>query len=238
MIPLFHNTAALPPGEPSGTHYLLAANGLFLVQDTPLFHALTRVTQRHDLQSASTSIHLRIPRLPQHLLEEAYGFFLEIFHRHQSEAFATILYAPASQRFTLAIPAQRLTQYADGQGHRTALGVWYDTVARPPGTVILGDIHSHGRLPAYFSHTDNHDDLTRDGLHLVIGCLHHGEPDLCASFVTNRTRFDLAQNDTLEPFNRPIPPPESWLAQITIETRPAPAWPSIAPLLTRGEPLT
>ena len=235
MIPLFNNTASLPPDESSGTHYLLADNGLFLVQDTPLFRATTRVARRRDLRSAAPSIRLRLPRLPQPLLEEAYGFCLELFRRYESEAFASILYAPGSERFTLAIPAQRLTRYADGESHRTALGVRYETMTRPPGTVILGDIHSHGRYRAYFSPTDDHDDLNREGLHLVLGCLDRTEPDRCASFVTNRTRFALDPNAILEPFTLPIPPPESWLAQVTVETVPSPAWPRTTYGSTRGD---
>ncbi len=216
MIPLFQKTRALPPGPLPGTHYLLATNGLFLVQDTPLFHATTGLAPRRDLQPVTASLRLRIPPVPRQLLEEAYGFFLEVFRRYESEAFASILYEPDSATFSLAVPTQRLT-YADGWGGRMALGVHYDAMPRPPGLILLGDIHSHGSHRAFFSSTDDHDDLAREGLHLVLGCLHQTEPDVCVSVVTNRTRFNLTPSDVLEPFSAPIAPPETWLAQVTVE---------------------
>jgi PRTRC genetic system protein A len=219
MIPLFQKTAALAAAQLPGTHYLLTGNGLFLVQDTGLFRATTRLVQARNLQPATASLQLRIPRVPRQLLEEAYGFFLEVFRRHQGEAFAFILYAPDRAAFSLAVPPQRLTYYdVPGWESRMAMGVHYEAIERPPGSVLLGDIHSHGRHPAYFSSTDDHDDLTRNGLHLVMGSLHQAAPDLCASFVTNRTRFDLAPSDVLEAFHRPLAAPQRWLDHVTIES--------------------
>jgi len=217
MISLFQNTAAFSSTRTAGTHYLLASNGLFLVQDTPLFHATTHIARRHPLLPAEPSLALRIPRIPTAVMEQAYGFLLDVYRRHQSEALAQILYAPDRATFQLVVPPQRLTYYADGWTPRMALGVHYEPIAKPPGFILLGDIHSHGCHPAYFSNTDNHDDLTREGLHIVLGRLNQAEPDCCLSFVTNQTRFDLDRAATLEPFTKPLPPPDSWLDRVVIE---------------------
>lgn len=217
MIPLFQKTPALSSTTLPSSHYLLASNGLFLVQDTALFRATTRVVQPHPLQPAAASLQLRIPRLPRQLLEEAYGFFLEVFRRHLGEAFAFILYAPERAAFSLAVPPQRLTYYAGGCGPRMALGVHYESISKPTGFVLLGDIHSHGCHHAYFSSTDDHDDLTREGLHIVLGRLDLAEPECYLSFVTNRTRFTLDRDTILEPFTQPLAPPDSWLDRVTIE---------------------
>jgi PRTRC genetic system protein A len=218
MIPLYHHTASHAQGNLPATHYLLAANGLFLVQDTLLFRATTRITHQPQLKPTAPSLQMRFPRLPQQLLEEAYGFFLELYRRYESEGFAFILYSPDQATFSLAVPSQRLTYYdVPGHGPRMALGVHYDAIERPAGSLVLGDIHSHGRHCAYFSSTDNHDDLTRNGLHLVMGNLHQALPDLCVSFVTNCTRFSLSPTDVLEPFHTPIAPPQCWLDQVTVE---------------------
>lgn len=218
MIPLYQHTAVQAQRNLPATHYLLAANGVFLVQDTLLFHATTRVTHQPQLKPVAPSLHLRIPRLPRQLLEEAYGFFLELHRRYESEGFAFILYAPDRATFSLAVPPQRLTYYdVPGYGPRMSLGVHYDAIDRPAESLILGDIHSHGRHRAYFSSTDNHDDLTRNGLHLVIGCVDQAKADVCASFVTNGTRFTLSPTDVLEPFHLPIAPPQCWLDQVTAE---------------------
>lgn len=217
MIPLFHKTAALSSDQLPGTHYLLAGNGLFLVQDTALFRATTRISRRHPLLPSEPSLQLRMPRIPTAVMEQAYGFFLEVFRRYQSEAFANILYAPDRAAFQLAVPPQQLTYYADGGSPRMVLGVRYESIAKPAGFMILGDLHSHGCHHAYFSSTDDHDDLNREGLHIVLGRLDQSTPDCCASFVTNRTRFDVDRTMILEPFTDPFPPPDSWLDRVIIE---------------------
>lgn len=227
MIPLYQNLSTFQSGLQQGSHYLWASNGLFLVQETPLFSATTRVPDRQELQPATAALQLRIPRLPRRVIEEVYGFFLEVYSRHQCEAFAFLLYTPDSASWSVAVPAQRLSRYANGVDYAIAIGVHYETIARPPGTVILGDIHSHGRHRAYFSATDTHDDLTHEGLHVVLGCLDHAEPDCCASFVTNRTRFNLNPSDVIESFTEAVPPPETWFSQITVDTTPALPWPSM-----------
>lgn len=217
MIPLFHKTLSLPSAHLPNSHYLLADNGLFLVQDTPLFRATTRIAQRPALLPAAPSLQLRIPRIPTSVMEQAYGFFLDVFRRHRSEALAQILYAPDRATFQLVIPTQRVTYYADGPSPRMALGVHYEPMAKPPGFLLLGDIHSHGCHHAYFSPADDLDDLTREGLHIVLGRLDMAEPDCCTSFVINRTRFDLDRNEILEPFATPLVPPDSWLERVAIE---------------------
>ena len=218
MIPLFQKTASLPSAHVPSTHYLLAGNGLFLVHDTVLFRATTRLAQRHPLLPSGPSLQLRIPRIPKAVMEQAYGFFLEVYRRHQGEAFAHILYDPKHSAFSLAVPPQRLTYYdVPGYGLRLSLGVHYEAIAKPTGFIIIGDIHSHGCHHAYFSCTDDHDDLTREGLHIVLGRLDQAQPDCCLSFVTNHTRFDLDQSATLEPFTVALPPPDVWLDRVMIE---------------------
>lgn len=218
MIPLFQKTAAFTATRPPATHYyLLASNGLFVVQDTALFRATTRIARRHPLLPAEPSLELRLPRIPTAVMEQAYGFFREVYRRHHGEALVQILYTPDRAAFQLVVPPQRLTYYADSRTPRIAMGVHYEPIAKPPGAIILGDIHSHGAHPAYFSHTDDHDDLDREGLHIVLGRLHSSEPDCCVSFVTNQTRFDLDRNAILEPFTTPLPPPASWLERVRIE---------------------
>jgi hypothetical protein len=86
-------------------------------------------------------------------------------------------------------------------------------VTRPAGFLKLGDAHSHGDSPAFFSSIDDRDD-GEDGLRVVMGRLDRPRPDICVSFVANGTRFRLDVEDVLEDFTEPLPPPEAWTRRV------------------------
>ncbi|MBI4168885.1 MAG: Mov34/MPN/PAD-1 family protein [Acidobacteria bacterium] len=207
MIP-FHG--CYPGGaEPSAPiYYLVAANGVFLVDRSLLFTSVTPAPRVPGLARADVSLQLSLPRIPRQLLERMYGFFRAVYETWQGEAVAFIYYAPASRTFRLAVPPQTLAH----AGHVT-----YGHLSRPDGFIKLGDAHSHAAFPAFFSGTDDRDDA-QDGLRIVLGRVHRRPPDVSVSFVAHATRFLLRPQDILEDFSTPLTPPRKWLERVTCGT--------------------
>lgn len=213
-IPLYFKT---PDGiePPSPLYYLVAKNGTFLVNKTSLFVAVTPVTEVAGLAAQDPSLALHIPRIPQHVMEQIYGFFQAIYDKWQGEAIAFLYYAPERGTYRIDIPPQTLFGVNHRGRWRIQRRVAYGYLPRSQGSIKVGDAHSHCDLPAFFSCADDRDDCVEDGLHLVMGNLDCSRPDLSMSFVTGGTRFKLPTAMVAEDFSTPCPPPEEWLKQVT-----------------------
>lgn len=213
-IRLKTDTAAAPPGN---LYYEVAANGIFQVRDTKTHRAVTRA--EHDvpgLQAAEETIELRFPRIPRALAEDVLAFFYEVHHRWMGEAIVILFYDPERETFEIGVPPQTIAAYTDSAGRSiTDHHLEYGEVARPPGFLRLGTIHSHGSLPAYASHTDCEDERYEDGLHVVFGHLTASQISRSAAFVASGRRFPLDPDEVLEPAEIPArEAPEAWLAQV------------------------
>jgi hypothetical protein len=202
-------------GEPADTtYYVLAANGIFLAKRTPLFASITEARTVAGLEQQAPSLVLTFPKLPRNLLERIYGFFQFVYRKLDGEAVVFIYYSPERGEFHIDAPPQTLTRYRTYHGWRTAGNVEYGTLARPTGFLKLGDAHSHADCPAFFSSTDDRDDV-EDGLRVVMGRLDRSQPDVCVSFVASGTRFKLEPGSILENFNEAEPPLEEWTRRVT-----------------------
>jgi hypothetical protein len=216
MIPFYLNAPGhADPAEP--IYYLVAANGIFLVNKTPLFTSITEAGALPGLLRQEPTVLLSIPKVPRKIMERIYGFFREVYQRWEGEAVAFLYYAPAIQAFGIAVPPQTLYRYQSRGRWRTEHRVAYGSVPRVQGYVKLGDAHSHADLPAFFSHTDDRDDR-QDGLRIILGDLDRPRPDVKVSFVAQGTRFILRPEDALEDFSTPLTPPRAWLNKVTCQT--------------------
>lgn len=213
MIPLYLKTADLDEPRES-TYYLLAGNGVFVVKKAGLFASVTAANGIAGLEEQAPSLTLSVPKLPRHLLERIYGFFQFVYERLDGEAIVFIFYSPERGEFQLDAPPQRLTRYRTHRGWRTEGNVKYRSIPRPAGFLKLGDAHSHGDSPAFFSRDDDRDD-GEDGLRVVMGHLDRRKPDVRVSFIANGTRFPLEVTEALEEFGEPAPPPQGWLRRVT-----------------------
>jgi PRTRC genetic system protein A len=215
MIPLYVKTADLETPS-DAVYYLLAANGAFLVKKTPLFDSITRADDVVPLKTQRPAITFHFPKLPHRLLERVLGFFTQVYRRWDGEAVALLYYSPARQQFRVEVPPQTVQRYRTSQGWRTEGKVQYGSVSRAEGFLKLGDAHSHGDSPAFFSSTDDRDD-GEDGLRMVIGRLNRETPDVCVSFMANGTRFRLDPDEVFEDRSRPVrlvSPPEEWMRRV------------------------
>jgi hypothetical protein len=211
MIPLYLKSHSFEDPSESA-YYLLAANGVFLVKKAGIFSSITEAPLR-GLERQRPSVSLAFPKLPRDVLERIYGFFQYAYEEFDGEAVIFLYYCPERGTFHAEAPPQRLTRYRTNRGWRTEGNVEYGAISRPQGFLKLGDAHSHGESPAFFSRTDDHDD-GEDGLRIVMGGLHRPQPEMRVSFIANGTRFRLEPEEVLEDFNQPVPPPDAWTSRI------------------------
>jgi Prokaryotic homologs of the JAB domain len=192
----------------------VTSDGVFLVKKSELFQSVTEARKVAGLERQSPSIELFFPKIPRCILEAVYGFFSVVCRRWDGEAIVFLYYSPQSGQFLVDVPPQRLVRFRFGAGWETEGRVEYGTLPRPEGFLKIGDAHSHGRQPAFFSSTDDHDDA-EDGLRIVMGSLHRSDPDIQVSFISGNYRFALEKDDALEPFSTPVPPPAEWTRRVT-----------------------
>jgi hypothetical protein len=206
-------------------YFLLARDGVYLAQRSPLYDAITRFDGTlPGLAPQQAQLHLHLPKLPQWLVECVVGFFLDVFRRYGTEALVVMFYAPG-RGFRIRVPRQEPSRLYVGLTNLGGYHLRYDRCPRPEGFLQLGTIHSHGDLPAMHSCVDEADEQYLDGLHLTVGDLTASRPSFSAAFVANGHRFTLAPEDVLAGYDRPrLPAPPQWLAQIRCRTFLVSAW--------------
>jgi hypothetical protein len=213
MIPVYVKNADLADLS-DRIYYLVASDGVFLVKKNELFRSVTQARPIAGLESQTASIELFFPKIPRGILEAIYGLFSFVYRRWDGEAIAFLYYSPQVGEFLVDVPPQRLFRFRSKGGWETEGRVEYGSLPRPEGFLKVGDAHSHGRQPAFFSSTDDHDDR-EDGLRIVMGSLHRNVPDIRVSFVTGGYRFGLELAEVLEDFSAPLSPPAEWTSRVT-----------------------
>jgi len=153
------NTSGGQTGEPGLYYdYILAGNGLFVRATNPLVEATVCVAEAEvrGLAPLAERVELTSGRIPRALYDLAISALAaDPDHEH----FLAITW---DGEYHLGVPFQE----------GTAGGVTYH---RLPDTVL--DVHSHGRMGAFFSWTDDHDEQ-RLGLYMVVGKLDSLWPDV------------------------------------------------------------
>lgn len=115
-------------------------------------------------------------KMPGQLLEQVY---LHARQQEQAEFQYQITYDPGNPMFVnIHLPKQ----------DTTAVSIRYDVT---PGVPILVDLHSHHNMSAYFSATDDHDDLGLS-VSVVIGRLRSIQPEIVARLNCWGTYVDIS----------------------------------------------
>lgn len=148
-------------GSPgTGYTYILAGNGLFLETENPHLRAriLLAPVDVRGLPPLEPYLRLRHGLIPSHLLDLVLNV---CYTRPDQEVYVAIAW---DGEYRISVPPQE-----GGAGH-----VSYETV---PHTVV--GVHSHGKMGAFFSATDDQDD---QGflVSLVLGELGHLVPSVKA----------------------------------------------------------
>jgi PRTRC genetic system protein A len=231
LTPIYHKTSADMPWPKDAVFFLLAANGLFLCRNHPLFRSCVPARRwPGELAPQQEGLTPQFPKVPQTIVEAAVGFFARVAELHQAEAAALLTWDKASGAVRLFIPQQRCTVEETSRGDRYPLGVRYDLPTRlPDGVILLGDIHSHPDMSAFASHTDCADEDYRAGLHIVVGRLDREPPQFHAEAAVDGIRFRLDPAQVLGGYaRRRQAVPQNWLERVTIKLLPPIKWPPLA----------
>ena len=167
---------ALPP-MPPGQRLIAAANGLFVhvkLDWLDCVHCLTPQGLGLPLSYGSLTEHLRFAFgvLPIRLIEQ----FIDAGRCSlPDESAGSLIYSRSSGRLRLALcePVRRSPTRID-----------YRVPPMAADESLAVDLHTHGRLPAFWSDEDNRDD---QGIKVagVFGRLHEERPDACFRLVLN-----------------------------------------------------
>jgi len=207
------DTFAPPSGD--APYYVLAGDGLYLTRRTELFTACVPAAGVAGLSAHAATFELHVPMVPRRLVEEAVGFFREVWRRHGGEAILFMFYDPEHRRFAFTAPPQRLPRGASYAGWYGSLRLDYEDTPAPGASFRrLGTIHSHGWASPHHSLTDVHDEAHDTGLHLTAGYVDSERPEFAAAFVVSGTRFTVSPNRVLAGFRAPRAFPPEWLAQV------------------------
>lgn len=219
-IPVYLKTSAETPRPTDAEFYWCTRNGMFLCRNHAFFQSDVPA-QRHpaglaEHQSACT---VRYPLLPEAALEYAVGFFSRVYQEHCSEAIVLVLWDLQRQRYRLWIPRQYPSVWVTSGGLRTAMDVRYDTpTSLPPHHLLVADIHSHADMAAYASYTDKHDEIYRDGVHLVVGHVELEPPEFHLELSIDGCRFGLQFEHFLKGYRRRRRiVPQRWLDEVTVK---------------------
>ena len=199
-------------------YYLVAANGVFQIRNTPAYYAVTfSEGEIPGLVPETEMLRLRCPPLSAEWTDEVLAFFDAVFQRWKGEAIVVLFYRPETHEYLVRAPTQRIERYRSRGAWVTEHHLDYDYVERPEGYLRFGTIHSHASSPAYASYTDCADERYEDGLHIVVGDLQRDEQSRSAAFVANGRRFPL-DPDRVFP-SRPLPKKSArreWLEQVEV----------------------
>ncbi len=199
--------------------YVLTGNGLFLNRRTPFFESSVP-TKRWppELAFHKPSLKHRFPLIPKALIERVIGFLDTMFTLSGNEAIALFQWRDEGG-YEVVIPPQECTDVRGWDFRRAPFYTRYEVPIAAPGTRWLGDIHSHGPWPAFFSALDDHDDKHVPGFHVVLGCLdrRQEEVDLVAAVTVDNFAFDIAPMSLFEGYERRrYDFPKEWLQNVTI----------------------
>jgi hypothetical protein len=203
-----------PPEDP--VYYIVAANGLYRVVNTPLYSATAKVEGLKGLCHQEERLDLKLPLIPQALMECAVGFFEQIYDELQSESVLLLHYHPERRRYRLVAPEQTVTVVVSRWSSWVKGEVDYEVVPTARGWVHVGDIHSHGGQGAFQSWTDTEDARFRDGLHIVVGRV-NWKPDFDVAFTVAGRRFKLGLAEVCEGFQEAKPAPARWREKVVCQ---------------------
>lgn len=154
-----------------------------------------------------------LPRIPYALMEQALGLFRTMLHkgkgRRPTEALVHIYWDKQEQRYFIHVPKQAVSC--------VSVDALLDSeeLLGSDRYIHYADLHSHNRMPAVFSKTDDHDErATR--VYMVVGRLDRYFPEITVRICNGGHFMEIAPEQVLE-----IPPvahfPAEWLESIHTE---------------------
>jgi hypothetical protein len=168
--------------------YLIAKQGIFLKKKVGLVESLTKVDKISILNELKPWAKMSLPKISGPQMGKIISFFKAVVAEFSGEANVFLYYNEAENKYALAIPKQEVSGAACD--YEEAVGI--------PGYDLVGTIHSHARMSAFHSGTDDKDEKHFDGLHITIGQLTDDYPSISASIVVNGFRVIVDPCDYID----------------------------------------
>ncbi|MEK7654010.1 MAG: Mov34/MPN/PAD-1 family protein [Patescibacteria group bacterium] len=221
MYPVWINDGKNPK-PPDEIFYEIAANGIFLHKQMPFWKAVVPVDRISTLEEGAPDFESYLPPFPKGLVLKAARFFAWICREHDSEAIVLIYQNETDKRFFMMAPKQTVSPAKiDYEFPKLDLG---------PGWVMVGTMHSHGKLSAFHSGTDLHDEASLNGIHVTFGSFPRwnrtGPISVSVEAAVNGYRFPLRVEDVMRGLKREGAEPRTFGEAITREApmREGSAW--------------
>ena len=204
--------------------FIVAQDGIKVRLDSPCLEGWVAPKSLEDLQ---TYAQRPLPKdkfpgpkwigskMPADLLKKVLGTIHEFPH---TETAYVLYYNPTEQKWAVKCPEQ--------YGAGASVSFEDDGKDMPEGYTILGSIHTHPEMGAFWSGTDLNDQKFKAGLHIVFG-LHNGlvSQYKCTVFLPS-AQEDQELSDVLEDvdFNQVYDPDPAWVEIIKKQSyrRPVP----------------
>lgn len=171
----------LPP-----VHRVLANDGVYEIRDTPLGTFTARMPAQTKL---AETVYLKVPRAPVALLRKTLRIFKQ---RPDREMLVTVVYDHRDGAHRLVWVEQCAT----------ATSIDYDPVVENEHLTVYCEIHSHNRMDAFFSATDDSSEVKSGGLHGVIGRVEDPRPPARFRYSCGEHFRDIPAVDLFEPAER------------------------------------
>lgn len=189
--------------------YILAGNGYFICRNHPFYQSCVKLTEHGhpDLEDQEEFLDHSYPKLSQAMMEDIVGFFGAVEKEHSAEAYVLLGYDLHEKEITMLVPEQEVSMAS----------AEYKLPNYPDNWILIGDVHSHERMSAYSSFTDQKDEAKRSGLHMVVGKVHQEPPEFHVEIVVDGARFKLKDPlSIIEGYkHRNTEIPEDWMKKVT-----------------------
>lgn len=199
------------PDPVNGPYFIALKDGYHMVKATHWGKVMVPVKEIPSLPEYKAASILWYPeqRLPQDLIAQVWGFFLQVFKDIGTEAMIYLTHKDGQYR--VFVPPQRVTKVAVKADFKAEhLGDWQ----------VVGTIHSHCDFNAYHSGTDNHDADGMDGLHITIGNVNSYVPSVALMISVNKIKWNMKPEDIIEDGmpKDPTPHPVWWHRYVEKDT--------------------
>lgn len=204
-----HYIGQVPKGCGKPVVYVMQGNGLWEIRRNALGTFCRHATKARipglprDLEEG---FELSVPKIPLSLLWQAVAFFRKVYDLHKSEAIVRVAYDRKSKRYFLDCPPQQVNAAHCG----------FDRTKVPGNSIIVAEIHSHGRLAAGFSSTDDSDELA-DRFYGIVGQVQDFFPQTCFRVSIGGKRLSVELEELFDVEHDPMLKakfPSGWLDQV------------------------
>lgn len=205
--------------------YLIASDGLFRCRNHEFFRSCTPMKGGpKDLASQTKFLKLSYPLIPQALVERAVGFFRLVAEKQNTEAAVILVWNRQTKQVELLCPEQ--TGINSGKSasspHGYPMDVKYEIPPLAQHLALIGDMHCHVDGGAYASGTDEHDEIHRPGIHIVVGKIHDQKPAFFCEAVSDGERFSVDDLSLVwEGFDQADTQsvPQEWVDKVKVKTQ-------------------